>query len=129
MIETDIYKDMPVKTIAAFDYLLKNKINDEIKTVLDFIAEIDVNIAVGQVAEVKGLPMPKPCRRLGSLQAVDLKHPCIDKAIGNTIEMKMNSNVIFLTGANMAGKSTWMKSIGISMYLAHIGDLFQYQCG
>ncbi|WP_241237832.1 MutS-related protein [Pseudoflavitalea rhizosphaerae] len=35
--------------------------------------------------------------------------------------MKAGSNVIFLTGANMAGKSTWMKSIGISMYLAHIG--------
>lgn len=35
--------------------------------------------------------------------------------------MKEGSNVLFLTGANMAGKSTWMKSIGIGMYMAHIG--------
>ncbi len=35
--------------------------------------------------------------------------------------MNKNENVIFLTGANMAGKSTWMKSIGIGMYMAHIG--------
>jgi DNA mismatch repair ATPase MutS len=35
--------------------------------------------------------------------------------------MRKHRNVIFLTGANMAGKSTWMKSVGISVYLAHIG--------
>lgn len=29
--------------------------------------------------------------------------------------------LLFLTGANMAGKSTLMKSVGISIYLAHIG--------
>lgn len=122
LIETDIYKEISVKTIATYDYLLKNKINGEIKTVLDFIAEIDVNIAVGQVAAAKGFTYAKALPKdSNSLQALDLKHPCIDNAIGNTIEMQKHSNVIFLTGANMAGKSTWMKSIGISMYLAHIG--------
>src|SRR5690606_32753041 len=30
-------------------------------------------------------------------------------------------NVVFLTGANMAGKSTFMKSFGIAIYLAHMG--------
>ncbi len=35
--------------------------------------------------------------------------------------MSERLNVIFLTGANMAGKSTLMKSIGIGMYLAHMG--------
>jgi DNA mismatch repair protein MutS len=32
-----------------------------------------------------------------------------------------DSNIVFLTGANMAGKSTFMKSLGIAMYLAHMG--------
>jgi DNA mismatch repair ATPase MutS len=32
-----------------------------------------------------------------------------------------DSNVLFLTGANMAGKSTLMKSFGIAVYLAHMG--------
>jgi DNA mismatch repair ATPase MutS len=35
--------------------------------------------------------------------------------------MNKDSNVLFLTGANMAGKSTLMKSIGINLYLAHMG--------
>src|SRR6202012_5906501 len=32
-----------------------------------------------------------------------------------------DSNVLFLTGANMAGKSTLMKSFRIAVYLAHMG--------
>jgi DNA mismatch repair ATPase MutS len=35
--------------------------------------------------------------------------------------MNKDSNFIFLTGANMAGKSTFIKSIGLNIFLAHIG--------
>jgi DNA mismatch repair ATPase MutS len=35
--------------------------------------------------------------------------------------MNQESNLLFLTGANMAGKSTFMKSFGIALYLAHMG--------
>ena len=37
------------------------------------------------------------------------------------MSLEAPENVIFLTGANMAGKSTLMKSIGIALYLAHMG--------
>jgi len=30
-------------------------------------------------------------------------------------------NYLFLTGANMAGKSTLIKSVGSAVFLAHIG--------
>src|SRR5690606_13713068 len=50
-----------------------------------------------------------------------LYHPCIDKAIANSVSFDQDSNVLFLTGANMAGKSTFMKSFGTSIYLAHMG--------
>ncbi|MBO9633198.1 MAG: DNA mismatch repair protein [Chitinophagaceae bacterium] len=122
LIETDIYSDIPVSAIASYDHLLKQRLNKEMRLILDFIAETDVNIAVANVAAVRGLSyaiaLPKEAN---VLNAIDLKHPVIDKAIGNDLRMAAGSNVIFLTGANMAGKSTWMKSIGIGMYLAHIG--------
>jgi DNA mismatch repair protein MutS len=122
LIETDIYKSISVKKVAGYDYLLKSKFNNDIKKVLDFISEVDVNIAVSTVARESGFTYARALpKQMNSLKATNLKHPCIDNAIGNNIEMRKQSNVIFLTGANMAGKSTWMKSIGISMYLAHIG--------
>ena len=33
----------------------------------------------------------------------------------------MEKNFLFLTGANMAGKSTYIKAVGVSIYLAHLG--------
>ncbi|HVK47615.1 MAG TPA: hypothetical protein VM488_07230 [Pseudobacter sp.] len=122
LLDTDIYADIPVRTIAAYDHLLKSRLNKEVRAILDFIAEADVNIAVGNVAASRGLNYAKAVpKEMNTLRAIDLKHPCIDNAKGNDIEMAAQRNVIFLTGANMAGKSTWMKSIGIGMYLAHIG--------
>lgn len=122
LLETDIYKSISAGTIASYDYLLKTGQIAGIKKILEFIAEVDVNIAVGSVAAERNFTYAKALPRQSNvLSAIDLKHPCIDKAIGNIIRMDMHQNVIFLTGANMAGKSTWMKSIGIAMYLAHIG--------
>jgi DNA mismatch repair ATPase MutS len=35
--------------------------------------------------------------------------------------MDPKSNFLFLTGANMAGKSTFIKSVGAALFLAHLG--------
>lgn len=118
----DIYQSLPVQTIGYYNHLLKEQFAAQLEDVLNFIYEVDVNIAVTDVAREKNfsyataLPPEK-----NSFQVDDLCHPCIDKAVGNPLSMNGNSNVLFLTGANMAGKSTLMKSIGIAMYLAHMG--------
>jgi DNA mismatch repair ATPase MutS len=56
-----------------------------------------------------------------TLTVTGLYHPKVKNAIGNSLSLHQHNNVIFLTGANMAGKSTLMKSFGISIYLAHMG--------
>ncbi|MBN9384951.1 MAG: DNA mismatch repair protein [Chitinophagaceae bacterium] len=48
-------------------------------------------------------------------------HPFLQHPVANSIEIDRERNIIFLTGANMAGKSTFMKSVGIAVYLSHIG--------
>ena len=49
----------------------------------------------------------------------ELYHPLIKQPVKNDFEA--NSNVILLTGPNMSGKSTFLKAIGIVVYLGHIG--------
>jgi DNA mismatch repair protein MutS len=122
LIETDVYKSISPKAIASYDYLIKSTLRELVSTILHFIFEVDVNIAVGNVAKTKGFSyaVAYPIGT-NSFSAKALRHPAIEGAIGNDIEMQSGSNVVFLTGANMAGKSTWMKSIGINMYLAHLG--------
>jgi DNA mismatch repair ATPase MutS len=48
-------------------------------------------------------------------------HPYVPNAVSNDLFIDKNSNLVFLTGANMAGKSTFMKSLGIAVFLAHVG--------
>jgi DNA mismatch repair protein MutS len=60
-------------------------------------------------------------REANALNVADLYHPAVANAVGNTMLLRQECNVMFLTGANMAGKSTLMKSIGIAIYLAHMG--------
>jgi DNA mismatch repair protein MutS len=48
-------------------------------------------------------------------------HPLVANPVDNTISLTQKSNLLFLTGANMAGKSTFIKTVGIVLYLAHVG--------
>jgi DNA mismatch repair ATPase MutS len=118
----DIYKALPVKTLAFYEHTLKGKLYEEMERVLSFIYELDVYIAVSDVARARGFVYAQawPAEK-NILVASGLYHPAIKAAVGNVLLLHRDSNVQFLTGANMAGKSTWMKSVGIALYLAHMG--------
>lgn len=50
-----------------------------------------------------------------------LFHPLLPHPVPYDVSLNEEKNFIFLTGANMAGKSTFIKSVGISLFLAHLG--------
>lgn len=53
--------------------------------------------------------------------AKGLYHLLLPQPVPYNIEMNPEHNFLFLTGANMAGKSTFIKSIGSAVFLAHLG--------
>ncbi len=55
------------------------------------------------------------------IKADGLYHLQLRVPVSYDIELSVEKNFLFLTGANMAGKSTFIKAIGISAYLAHLG--------
>jgi len=55
------------------------------------------------------------------LSAKGLYHLLLQHAMPYDIEMNPDHNFLFLTGANMAGKSTYIKSVGSAVFLAHLG--------
>jgi len=55
------------------------------------------------------------------LFATQLYHPLLQTPVAYDIDLQKEHNFLFLTGANMAGKSTFIKAVGLSTYLAHIG--------
>ncbi|PTS97081.1 DNA mismatch repair protein [Pedobacter sp. HMWF019] len=122
LLQMDIYSEIALGRLVFYEHLLKGRLLADMGNVLSFIYELDVYQAVGMVARAKGLRYAtalEPEKNIFRCQ--NLRHPCIEKAIGNDLLLEEDSNVLFLTGANMAGKSTWMKSLGIGIYLAHMG--------
>lgn len=118
----DIYKSLPLHTLIFYNHLLRTQLYKEIEQVLQFIYELDVNITVSTVARDKGFVFAMALPADENILAVNnLYHPNVEKAVGNSLLLDEDQNVLFLTGANMAGKSTLMKSVGIGLYLAHIG--------
>lgn len=119
---TDIYKALSVQTLVHYDLLLKTHHHEDMENMLSFIHEVDVYIAVSSVAATRAFVYAKALTGARNMLSVkELRHPAIENAVGNSLMMNEASNMLFLTGANMAGKSTLMKSLGISLYLAHIG--------
>jgi DNA mismatch repair ATPase MutS len=118
----DIYTALPLRVLAFFDHQLKNGLYEQMEAILSFAYELDVNIAVSDVARTRGFAYAKAwAPEANILSATGLYHPGLKRAVGNSIALDGAHNVLFLTGANMAGKSTWMKSVGIGIYLAHMG--------
>lgn len=57
------------------------------------------------------------------LHAECLGHPLIteDKRVNNDFDLSVASTVDIITGSNMAGKSTFLRTLGINMVLAYAG--------
>lgn len=110
---------------AQCDYLFRNKFKHELEELLRILYEFDVYFSVAEVAASKGLTYAyareEDKNAAVLIEAKNLKHPALRKAVGNDVSLNKKENLLFLTGANMAGKSTWMKTLGVSLYLAHMG--------
>lgn len=108
--------------LIVLDKLLRFQYKDRVNRVLGYIYNMDVYNSIGKVVGEKGFVFPEVIEKeLHSLHLLNVYHPGLKAPIPNSITINADRNIIFLTGANMAGKSTFMKSFGIAIFLAHMG--------
>ena len=55
------------------------------------------------------------------LEAEGVRHPLLEHPVSYNIKFDNNRNFLLLTGANMSGKTTFMRALGVSTLLAHLG--------
>lgn len=115
-------EQMPVSKVISYHRLFNDELSEVLTQVTQSIYFLDVCITVSNVARHRGFAYAQVLSDQESiLTADDLRHPEINNAIGNPVRLSNSNNLIFLTGANMAGKSTFMKALGVNFYLAHMG--------
>ncbi len=107
---------------AHYDKLLRFTLNKEIQKLLYHVYGFDVYIAVAETANTYNFSFAEIEHTDGNLiELNEVYHPLVPNAVANSIKIDENNNMVFLTGANMAGKSTFMKTFSIAVYLAHMG--------
>jgi DNA mismatch repair ATPase MutS len=55
------------------------------------------------------------------VEAEELGHPLINRDIRVNNDVTMKENIFIITGSNMSGKTTFLRTIGINLVLAYVG--------
>lgn len=108
--------------LTFYDHMLRYSISESLSELMKIVHDLDVYIAVSGIGKKRGFVYAAANESdKTNIEIEGVYHPCIPNAIANDIHLDNSSNVFFLTGANMAGKSTLMKAFGVAVYLAHMG--------
>lgn len=105
-----------------FGYHLRNRYKNDTLELLDIFGRLDAWYSMATAMKTYDLRFPEfeeeeqPKVRVRGLYHLLLKHP-----VAYDVELNPEHNFLFLTGANMAGKSTLIKALGSAVFLAHLG--------
>ena len=117
--------------IIELEYGLFTSIRDEVKKyipklqkIAKIIGEVDVLASFATVSEENNYV--RPIITENEIYIKDSRHPVVEKVIDgefvdNDIIMDKDTNILLITGPNMAGKSTYMRQMAIITVMAQIG--------
>ena len=92
----------------------------DIETVFAFVGQIDMMLSVAHLQET--LPFYcKPQWTDAGLQMTDACHPLIEPCVPNTLDTEGKS--VLLTGSNMSGKTTFIRTVALNMLSAQTLDM------
>ncbi len=119
--------------IINLEYQLFMEIRDitrkyigRIQLISKILAEVDMLVAFSTVAEENNYVKPEiTTDRV--IQIKEGRHPVVEKVnkfeyVANDITMGKDTNILLITGPNMAGKSTYMRQLAIIIIMAQIGS-------
>ena len=118
--------------IIELEYNLFIEIRDKIKEyipslqeIAKVISEVDVLQSFATVTEENNYVRPI-LNEDRNIRIIDNRHPVVEHVlsnefVSNDIIMDPDTNILLITGPNMAGKSTYMRQMAITVIMAQIG--------
>ena len=101
---------------------LKHSFKEQCFELLSIYSQIDAFISLAISSKTIGFHFPIISdTEVPFVNAEGIYHLLLDSPVCYDFQLNQDKNFMFLTGANMAGKSTFIKAIGTCIYLAHIG--------
>jgi len=110
------------KDMLLFSYRARREMKHIVQQMMAAYACLDAMQSLARAAAEHRWVMPEllPSTAL-QYSCRQLCHPLLPKPVPYDMAFSEEHNFLFLTGANMSGKSTLLRSLGIGAVLAHIG--------
>jgi hypothetical protein len=115
-------KKMSARQNLFYGYHLRGQYKTGTLELIDIFSRLDAWYSMAVAVKTFHLSFPEFVEQKNPMvDAKGLYHLLLPDPVPYDLQMNPEHNFLFLTGANMAGKSTLIKSVGSSVFLAHIG--------
>jgi DNA mismatch repair protein MutS len=105
-----------------YGYYLRGRYKTDTLELVDIFNRLDAWYSMAIAVKTYNLSFPEFIEQDTPLvDAKGLYHILLPKPVSYDLQMDPQHNFLFLTGANMAGKSTLIKAVGSAVFLAHTG--------
>lgn len=114
--------DMSRTEMLTLSHFVRNHYKQNLLELINIYSQLDAWYGMAMAVNEFKLSFPVfISSEEPKLKAEKLYHILLKEPVPYNVELSKKNNFIFLTGANMAGKSTFIKAVGNSVFLAHIG--------
>lgn len=106
----------------TLDYFFRVSNKNAFREFLNIVYKIDILQTLSKIMRSDGFTLPEFTNDPNTkFEVLDAFHPLLTDPIPNSFSFNQASNLCFITGPNMSGKSTFLKTVGLMVYLAHLG--------
>ena len=114
--------DIPIAELLQLGHFLRYKYKRQILELISIFAQMDAWYGMALATKNYNLVFPKLSKNDHPyIKAKGLYHILLTDPVDYDVQLDKQTNFLFLTGANMAGKSTFIKAIGSAVFMAHLG--------
>lgn len=116
-------KDERISLTSVFyrDYYFRVSHKESFRRLLDVCYTFDAYRSIALTKQLHKLSFPAFTESHAVFEANKIWHPLIAHAVPNNFTCDDKTHLCLLTGANTSGKTTFLKTCGLTVYLAHLG--------
>jgi len=116
----NIFFSLNFRILYQYTKLLKNE-NSSFKESIEALEEFELLISLSTIAFVKEQIVLPMLQENISLEMIDMKHPLLEENTCVANNFQCNQDIQIITGSNMSGKTSFMRTIGVNLILAYTG--------
>jgi DNA mismatch repair ATPase MutS len=108
--------------VVRYGFFIRNRFKTAALDLISIHEKLDAWYSMAMATKKFRLVMPEFLNQDEPyIDLTALYHPLLPEPVSYDLKMDAGCNFVFLTGANMAGKSTFIKAVGCALFLAHLG--------